>query len=68
MAKQDLMIAIARSHLLISTVSNSRVLIVDYLPAVNISKDFWLIDSGNKFYHWVALAVAMNRTWELLHV
>ena len=40
----------------------------EYLPAVNISKDFGLIDLGTKFYHWAALVVAMNRTLEPLHI
>lgn len=68
MPKQELIVPTARSHLLASTVNKFWVCIGEYLPAVNISKDFGLIDFGIKFYYWVALAVATNRTLGPLHM
>lgn len=58
MAKQDLMITIARSHFFVFPLNDSQVHTSEYPPSVNISKDILLVDLDTKFYHRAAFTGA----------
>ena len=68
MAKPELILVIARSPLLVSTLNNSQVQIAEYPMSVNIFEDLGLVGMGTDFHHWAAPAVAMDWASVLLHV